>query len=185
VRIDGRDFYLGKYDKDPTSPSRQEYDRKIAEWLANGRTLPRQTDDVTINELCPVYMRHVDAYYVKDGRPTSEPCIIRLSLKSMRALYGTTPAAEFGPVALKTVRKAFIDAGLCRTEVNRRTSQVVRFFRWLVENELVPVSVHHGEWTWGEWSIHRHARSENGALARRDAKEIRIRRMSPLVASSP
>jgi integrase len=33
---------------------------------------------------------------------------------------------------------------LCRTEVNRRTGHVARFFKWAVENELVPPSAHHG-----------------------------------------
>ena len=47
-------------------------------------------------------------------------------------------------MALKAVRQAFIDSGLCRNEVNRRTGLVVRFFKWTVENELVPASVHHG-----------------------------------------
>ena len=38
VTLDGRDFYLGKHG---TPASRAEYDRLIAEWLANGRAAPR------------------------------------------------------------------------------------------------------------------------------------------------
>src|SRR5262249_48330031 len=49
-----------------------------------------------------------------------------------------------GPLALKAVRQAMVDVGLCRTEVNKRVGRVVRCFRWAVENELVPPSVHHG-----------------------------------------
>src|SRR5262249_38697278 len=62
----------------------------------------------------------------------------------LRLQYGTTLARDFGPLALKGVRQAMISAGLCRTEVNRRCRIVVRCFKWAVENELVPPSVHHG-----------------------------------------
>ena len=55
-----------------------------------------------------------DAYYVKNGKPTVEPGNIRLALRPLRQLYGHTPAREFGPLALKAVRQAMIDAGLCR-----------------------------------------------------------------------
>ena len=37
VRLDGRDFYLGKYGSEE---SRESYHRKIAEWLAHGRVAP-------------------------------------------------------------------------------------------------------------------------------------------------
>jgi integrase len=89
------------------------------------------------------YIRHADAYYLKDGQPTSEPKLIRLSLRVLKQLYGHTTAKEFGPLALKVVRQSYIEAGLCRNEVNRRTHHVVRFFRWAVENERVSASVHH------------------------------------------
>jgi hypothetical protein len=68
----------------------------------------------------------VDSYYVKDGEPTSEPSLVRLSLKVLKRLYGHSPATEFGPLALKAVRQSFVEAGLCRNEVNRRTRHIVR-----------------------------------------------------------
>ena len=37
VTLGGRDVYLGKHG---TPESRAEYDRVIAEWLANGRQIP-------------------------------------------------------------------------------------------------------------------------------------------------
>ena len=37
VTLDGHDVYLGKHD---TPQSRQEYDRLVAEWLANSRRWP-------------------------------------------------------------------------------------------------------------------------------------------------
>jgi hypothetical protein len=37
-----------------------------------------------------------------------------------------------------------IDAKLSRTEINRRVGRIVRCFKWAVENEKVPATVHHG-----------------------------------------
>ena len=70
--------------------------------------------------------------------------MLRLSFRLLRELYGHTLASEFGPLALKTVRQAMIDAKLSRTEINRRVGRIVRAVKWAVENERVAASVHHG-----------------------------------------
>ena len=144
VTLDGRDIYLGKHG---STASRGEYDRIISEWLANGRRLPAVGSgpaDLTVSEVMVGYLRHADGYYLKDGRPTSEARLIRAALKALRPLYGHTPARGFGPLALKAVRQTYIDARLCRDQVNKRVGRVVRMFRWAVENELVPPALHHG-----------------------------------------
>ena len=43
VTIEGLDFYLGPHG---TKASHLEYDRIIAEWLANGRRLPAAPDEL-------------------------------------------------------------------------------------------------------------------------------------------
>lgn len=144
VTLDGRDFYLGRYD---SPESRVEYDRLIAEWLFNGRRLsPVQSaggSDSTINELLLAYLRYADGYYVKAGKPTKEAANIRLAVRPLRQLYGHTVAQEFGPLKLKAVRQAMIDAGICRSEINRRIGRLVRVFKWGVGEEIVPPNVHH------------------------------------------
>ena len=45
---------------------------------------------------------------------------------------------EFSPKALKAVRQSLVESGLCRRTVNQRIGQIVRVFRFAVENELVP-----------------------------------------------
>ncbi len=146
VTLGGKDSYLGKYG---SPESRAEYDRLLAEWLANGRAIAPQAartsgTDLTVAELILAYVRFADGYYVKEGEPTVEPGNIRLALRPLRKLYGHTPAGSFGPLGLKAVRQAMIEAGNCRTEINRRVARVVRLFKWAVENELVPPGVHHG-----------------------------------------
>ncbi len=83
-------------------------------------------------------------YYVKNGKPTTEPVNIRLAIRPLRQLYGHTLAREFGPLRLKTVRQAMIDSGLCRSEINKRVRHVLRAFKWAVGEEMVPPSLHHG-----------------------------------------
>ena len=144
VVIDGHAHYLGKYD---SPESRERYHRLVAEFHAGRPAKPREEtppaaeSGLTVNELILAYARFVDAYYVKDGRPTVEPTNIRLVLRLVRRLYGTTPATSFGPLALKAVRDEMIRAGNCRSEINRRVGRVVRMFKWGVSEELVPPGV--------------------------------------------
>ncbi len=140
VTLDGKDFYLGTYG---TKSSKVEYDRLIAEWLANGRRLP-QVDQVStsMEELLAAYWKHAERYYVGlDGKPTNELASYRQAMKPLRALYANTPAANFGPLALKTVREQFIANGLARKHINQKIGRIKRIFKWGVENELVPPAV--------------------------------------------
>ncbi len=150
VTLNGRDFYLGPYG----SPgSRAEYNRLVGEWLSRGRNLPvspprpahnpaNPGSDLTVNELALAFLRHAQTYYRKGGQPTSEAGNIKCALRPLIQLYGHTPAAQFGPLALKVVRDRLGSSGLTRSGVNRGTRLIVRAFRWAAENELVPVTVH-------------------------------------------
>ena len=145
VTLSGRDHYLGEYG---TPESRAEYDRLVAEWLAYGRTLPRSASangsDLTVNELLLKFVEWAESYYRKGGRVTGEVSNIKYAVRTLRELYGSTPARDFGPIQLKTTRQAVIETGLCRNEVNRRTRIVVRAFKWAVSEGMIPPSVHHG-----------------------------------------
>jgi integrase len=145
VTLDGRDFYLGKFG----SPESQgEYDRLVAEWLANGRTLARRNSangsDISVNELHLAFVEWAESYYRKGGRVTGEVTNIAYAVRTLRELYGLTLARDFGPVQLETVRQAIIKTGICRNEVNRRVRIIVRAFKWAVAKGMVPPSVHHG-----------------------------------------
>ena len=143
MTLNGRDVYLGPFG---SPQSRSEYDRLIAEWLLNGRRLPVASGagDITVNELLVAYLDYADAYYVKHGKPTTEPASIRQTVRPMRKLYGHTLAKDFGPLALKVVRQEMIASGLCRNEVNKRLGKLKRVFKWGVSEELIPSAVFHG-----------------------------------------
>src|SRR5438874_1123944 len=77
VVLNGHSFYLGKYG---SSASKSAYKRVVAEWLANNRNPPAEVltggkesgAALTVNELILAYWHFAEAYYVKNGSPTSE-----------------------------------------------------------------------------------------------------------------
>jgi integrase len=140
VTLNGRDVYLGPW---KSRASRIEYDRLIGEWTQNGRSLPKEPGtDLTVSELIAAYWQYVQAYYVKDGRPTDEQAGIRAAMRHLRATYGHRPVSEFGPLALKAVRQRMIDAGNSRGYVNQNVGRIKRAFRWAAAQEMVPVSTY-------------------------------------------
>lgn len=141
VTLDGRQIYLGLYG---SPESHTEYDRLIAEYLANGRKLlVRETRTVSINELLLDYLAFAEEYYQTEGVRTHEYDEVRYAVRELARLYGLTGANAFGPAELKTIQKTLIDQGLSRTGVNRRISRICRFFRWAVENGRVDPMVHY------------------------------------------
>lgn len=90
VTINGRDLYLGKWN---SAASRAEYDRLIAEFLANGRRLQSEADG-TVVELLNAYRMFAEDYYRKGSRVTSEYAGIKDALKIVRELYGRTIAND-------------------------------------------------------------------------------------------
>ena len=141
VTIDGRDFYLGTWN---TKASKVEYDRLIAEWIANGRQLRSTIADTTVVEIINGYRKFAESYYRKNGEVTREFGCIKEALKLVKELYGRTNANEFGPLALKVVRQKMIDRGWSRGYINKSIGRISRCFKWAVENELVRPDMHHG-----------------------------------------
>jgi integrase len=142
VTLGGKDSYLGKHG---SPESHKLYERLLAEYLANRiRQTPAGVtpNDLTVNELLVAYWDHACSYYVKNGELTSEPATIRQALRPVRDLYGDCPAREFGPMALKAVRRAMIDRGWCRGYINKQIDRIKRMFAWATENELIPVEIY-------------------------------------------
>ena len=121
VTIDGRDFYLGTWN---TKASKVEYDRLIAEWIANGRQLRSTIADTTVVEIINGYRKFAESYYRKNGEVTREFGCIKEALKLVKELYGRTNANEFGPLALKVVRQKMIDRGWSRGYINKSIGRI-------------------------------------------------------------
>lgn len=96
-----------------------------------------------VADVLAAFRSHAQSHYRHpDGTPTTELKELGLSLRPLCDLYGPTPAAEFGPLALAAVRAEMVRRGWCRTLVNRRVERVKRVFKWAAAQELVPVAVH-------------------------------------------
>ena len=142
VTLNAKDHYLGTW---KSEASRQEYERLIGEWLANGRRLPTQDvkDDLRMCELLVAYLKFAETYYEENGQPGREYVCMKAAAKPLSESYSRTRVVDFGPLALKSVRQQWVDKGLCRTHINMRINRIRRIFKWGVENELVPSSVLH------------------------------------------
>ena len=142
VTLDGREIYLGRHG---TEKSRTEYNRLIAEWIANGWQLPADgAVQLTVTEVVARYWRYAQGYYHKNDEPTSELHCMRMALRPLKRLYGHSVAKDFGPLALKAIRQAMIDQRWRRGTVNAAVNRIRRVMKWAAENELVPPSVYHG-----------------------------------------
>jgi integrase len=142
VTLNGRDFYLGPHG---TKASKIQYDRLLGEWLQNSRNpLIAASDGITVVELCARYFKFAKQYYQRNGECTGETPNIRIALRFLREWYGKSPAAEFGPLALQSLRQRMIDADHSRSYVNSQVNRIKRMFKWAVAEELIPPAVSQG-----------------------------------------
>ncbi len=147
VTLSGRDILLGKFD---SPESREKYNRAIAEWHAHGRqTIPAAARGtpaaITVEEVLAAYYTHAQSYYRNaDGSPTDEVLPLAAAMGPVRDLYASTPAPEFGPLALRAVRDQMIRMGWCRNTINKQICRVRRTFKWAVSHGMVPPDLYHG-----------------------------------------
>ena len=147
VIINGRHIYLGTFG---SLESWEKYHRVVAERFGGGiaqspPTVNRnaQGASASINELILAYWRFAKGYYQKHGRQTGEAYNIRVALRPLRRLYGSTAANSFGPDALELVRQSMIDSGLSRNVINDRVGRIKRMFSWALQKKLVPDGTYH------------------------------------------
>lgn len=142
IRVHGRMVYCGRHD---TPEAHAKAHRLLAEIAAHGGHLPQPADDLSVAELAARYLRHCAGYYTRpeSDEPTGTQSGIRIALRPLLALYADVPARNFGPLALKTIRNGWIEAGLARTYINKQVRIVQRMFRWGVSEELIPADTAH------------------------------------------
>ncbi len=117
----------------------------VRQGLATAHQVSDRRYPLTIDELCDRFTEHAKDYYRKpDGRQTRTFGNFTDALKPLRQLCGSTPAADFGPLALKRVREEMISVGWSRGTVNQQIGRVRAVFKWGVEQEYVPPVVIEG-----------------------------------------
>ena len=141
VRLDGRMIYLGRFG---TPEAEAAFKRTVAEWLSTGivpNRKPAEDDGITVVELCVIFMRWAEGYYVKDDKPTGEQDYLRRAIRPLIELYGDAPAASFTTTNLRAVRQTLIDRKLARTHINGICARIRRIFKWGASRDRVPPAV--------------------------------------------
>ncbi|MEX1015937.1 MAG: hypothetical protein WDZ31_04245 [Phycisphaeraceae bacterium] len=136
VKIDGQRIGLGRWGSDE---ARETYDRLIAEWLANDRRLPANTDEnepVPVAEVLTAFWRRARGRY-----STAKVSAIKQAIQIPRELYGSEPAESFGPKRLAVVRDQMLAKGWSRGYVNEACGWIRRAFRYGAAHELITSSV--------------------------------------------
>ncbi len=140
--VNGKWIYLGKYG---ARESRAEFARIVAELDVS--TAPEAVTgaaDCTVETLILAFWKHAEQHYRRpDGTKTNEISEYRQSFKPLRRLYGPKLAKDFGPLALKAVRREMVKAGWARSLINRRVGRIRRAFKWAASEQLVPDAVYH------------------------------------------
>lgn len=100
----------------------------------------------TVDDLVLAYWRFAKGYY-----RGSSLYSIRIAMRVLRELYGTSRATAFGPNALRVVREAMIHGSTnperpreawARKTVNTRVGDIQRMFRWAASRELVDAGLY-------------------------------------------
>ena len=135
VRIGGKMYYLGKYNSDT---SHKEYERIIAEFIANGRQPFQKPEEILIENLTA---RFLD--YARNEQNYCKISLQRFSLVlgNFNQLYGKQRVSQFGPIALKAVRRKYLDKGLSLGTINGYIGIIKQMFYWGSEEEIVPAEV--------------------------------------------
>lgn len=86
-----------------------------------------------------VFLRFVTEELQKYSK--AEQRCIRGAIRIARELFGNSPAADFGPLRLRTVREAMIREGWSRCYINKEVKRLRLILRWGVGWELIPQTI--------------------------------------------
>lgn len=146
VTVRRRDIYCGKFGSPEAD---RAYRQILASLVANGpetvglqprsgsrsRPATSAVHQLTVNELLLAYDDHAQTKYPP---PSRELEAIRPVIRAVRELFGEKPAADLGPLDLRTIRQSWINAGLARPTINKKTRRVIEIWDFAHEFELLP-----------------------------------------------
>ncbi|HVX85299.1 MAG TPA: site-specific integrase [Phycisphaerae bacterium] len=146
VRLNGRDFYLGKYG---SADGVRRYQELVSQWLAGGRRFPEGAPaapekllGLTVAELCKLFQDHLEAKYTADGKPTSEASAFRQAIRVFENLYAGMEVSAIGPRLFAAAQHAMIEEGWSRKNINRQMGRLKSIFKWAHNQEHIPSSAY-------------------------------------------
>lgn len=146
VEWSGKRHYFGKFN---SPESLEAYSRFLAEHvLRDSAELPRTTQPsspaaapATVVEVVDAYWQHAKTYYRKNGQPSPHLGNLKPMLSLLKSHYGSTPAAEFGPLRLKALQAVLVKRGVSRKHINATIQRAVRVFKWAAGEQLIRAEV--------------------------------------------
>ena len=128
VELGGRRFYLGKHG---SKASREAYEQRIAEYLANGRKIAptRSKTGISCKELAVHFLEWAERYYVKDGELTATFDHCRNAVALLVQHYGHESTNNFAPLSLAFLQDQWVEQGLKRKTINRYVSIIKQAFK--------------------------------------------------------
>jgi integrase len=107
------------------------------------QTAALSTGAISVAQLGLRYLDFCQTYYrTPEGKVTSSVAGVEMALRALFP-FSDTPAATFGPRALKTVREALVRDGRPRVTCNRVVKTIRRMFKWAASEELVSAEAWH------------------------------------------
>ncbi len=145
-----KDYWLGQYG---SPESRELYHRVLAQWESGGRRLPVTLDDkpadiaqVSVAEVLAAYWKWATGHYA-----SKELSCVRMVIRLVRKMFGSSPAADFGPNRLRLVRDQMILGDdyadpprkpWARPTINHNVHRLIAMFKWAASHEMVPATVY-------------------------------------------
>jgi integrase len=125
VELDGRRFYLGKHG---SKASRDEYGRRITEYVANGRQLPPtlKKTGTTCQELAVRFLEWAQEHFMSQPRSFNH---MKMAMGFLVKHYGRESADNFAPMSLVFIQKQLVEHGYARLMVNRYVSIIKQAFK--------------------------------------------------------
>lgn len=143
MRGETHERYFGKW---ASQEAADGYRKFSGDWLAGKYDVTTAetgaTGGASVAGLASRWLDHVQAYHIKNGKPTSEVAGCRAAVKLVAELYGDRPASEFDPAALRACRETLVARDLSRHTCNAYTGRIVRMFAWGAGQSLVPAAIH-------------------------------------------
>lgn len=133
--IQGKYYYLGEYGSEK---SKQEYHRLLAKFHANPNSFGVEKSRLSIAESAVLFLKHCKQYY-KDSPEFQQ---YARAIGPVIDLFSDCHVNEFGISEFKVVRDHWVRRGCARSYCNKQAKRVVAFFKWLVSEDLLDVTVY-------------------------------------------
>jgi integrase len=135
---DRKTLYLGDHG---SKEAAAEYER-VCKVLKenNGVYNPPRSDQLSVNELLVEYVAHLEDEYRDPESPTGFTTTVhdrKYTLRFVKKTVGLLPASKLDAVAALAIRKAMVNHGIVRVQVNKRVGHLKALLKWAVLNKLV------------------------------------------------